>query len=386
MDGLLSFFATRGVEYIEVPLASLRAIREDATEKLCEMETLRAQTLASVLETSGIKNCPTAAVLGSMRKFEFAPVIERLPEQSRSSHAEQLLCLHALEAAIDSFEQVGPVFVPCPLIVGPPGAGKTHLLLTACVYALSKGLRTIITAATAERARSLGGEHIHLLFCMPTVKQVTESVPVTAEKCLLNLSASPVKMAYLKRLDVLVVEEIGLLPASLLNIMDFVLRRLRDSAVPFGGVLLLCCGDPCQLKPVKGRSIWLMPNLITMFSVLGLKHFVRSRGDPELQTLIKCIRKSKLDAQDVEESIAIITNRCSPQQFVKSWEDVPDEYQRVVGKIKALEYAVDIYLKQKKATLGLQYIIQHAYDEVEFSAGNWISANAAVSRELTREC
>ncbi|XP_047738244.1 uncharacterized protein LOC125177549 [Hyalella azteca] len=386
MDALLNFFFTRGVEYVEVPLASLRAIREDATTKLQEMEAARAQTLASVLETTGIKNSPTAALLSSMRKFDFVPEIERLPEQSRSSYAEQLLCLHALVDAIDRFDRVGPVFVPCPLIVGPPGAGKTHLLLTACVYALSKGLRTIITAATAERARSLGGEHLHLLFAMPTVKSQIESVPVTAQKCLLNLCASPVKMAYLKRLDVLVIEEIGLLPASLLNIIDFVLRQLRESAAPFGGVLLLCCGDPCQLKPVKGRSIWLMPNLFTMFKVLGLKHFVRSRGDPQLQTLIKRIRKPRLNAGDVEESLAIIRNRCVPHQFVNTWQEVPDDHQRVVGKNSAVEYAVSIYLEQKKATPGLRYIIEHAHDEIEVIGGNWMNASAAISKQLDKEC
>ena len=54
--------------------------------------------------------------------------------------------------------------------------------------------------------------------------------------------------------QVFILEEIGLVSAEMFAVMDLVLRRLRESPVPFGGIFLLGSGDPLQLPPIKGHA------------------------------------------------------------------------------------------------------------------------------------
>ena len=75
--------------------------------------------------------------------------------------------LAACVSSIDNIFQASATFTKWPLLVGPPGSGKAHILLIAQTYALSQCLNTQLVAMSSERARKLGGEHIHLLFGLP---------------------------------------------------------------------------------------------------------------------------------------------------------------------------------------------------------------------------
>lgn len=223
-----------------------------------------------------------------------------------------------------------------------------------------------------------------MLFCLPVNKSSLQSVAIIAEKCLGNLIRSPRKLAHLKRIDVLVVEEIGLLPGYLFNILDIVLRRIKSTDTPFGGVLILASGDPKQLKPVDGTAIWMSPNIYTLFNVICLQNFVRSRTDLDLQEIIKKMRKPSLAVEDVQFVVSRLTARCFPHNCVPSWNQVPDEYHRVVGKNSAVADAVKCFLDQKKETPGLQHCTVASQDETEKSPGSYQAANVNISKLLSR--
>jgi hypothetical protein len=385
MDGLKHFFRTNSIEYGDVPLASLRAIKIQAEEKLQALEKSNRDRFLTVLLSYNFENAPGFDLASNAPAFEFIPTLTAdFPGQSRSSKAEQRLCLGMLKSAIQSFSNIGSSFVKFPLLCGPPGAGKTYLLMLAALFCLSKGLNTIITAITAERAQVLGGEHLHMLFCLPVSQSKLQSVTAVVENCLGNLVRNPIKLAYLKRLDVIIIEEIGLLAGYLFNVLDAVMRRIRDCSYPFGGVLVLASGDPKQLKPIHGRPIWLSTNLYTCFQVMCLKHFVRSRSDPDLQQIIAVIRKPKVTADESQLVISKLSERCFPQNCVASWHCVPDQYHRVVGKNAAVSHAVKVFLTQKRETLGLVYCTVKAEDEVNTMGNNFVPANAKISDRLSR--
>lgn len=44
-------------------------------------------------------------------------------------------------------------------------------------------------------------------------------------------------MATLKRLHVLIIEEIGLVPSYLFQVMDYIMRRIKDFSIPFGIIM-----------------------------------------------------------------------------------------------------------------------------------------------------
>ena len=188
--------------------------------------------------------------------------------------------------AIDQLFLPDTTFAKSPLLVGPPECGKTHILLLSQTYALSKGLNAQLVALTSERARRLGGEHIHLLFSMPVLDDKRYSISTMAETTLFQLVRSPVRMAALQRIDVLMIEEIGLVSAEMFAVMDIVLRYIRDNQVPMGGVLIVASGDPRQLSPISGSPIWASYHLIATFRIMSLKHYVRAQRDPNLQSFL----------------------------------------------------------------------------------------------------
>jgi ATP-dependent exoDNAse (exonuclease V) alpha subunit len=62
------------------------------------------------------------------------------------------------------------------------------------------------------------------------------------------------KIRLIRSLDLLVIDEISMVRADLLDAVDDVLRRYRDHRRPFGGVQLLMIGDLHQLPPVVNRK------------------------------------------------------------------------------------------------------------------------------------
>ena len=62
----------------------------------------------------------------------------------------------------------------------------------------------------------------------------------------------PSKLAAWIEVDVLVLDEVSMLSAELLTVLDFMARKLRHRPEPFGGIQLVLCGDFLQLPPVSG--------------------------------------------------------------------------------------------------------------------------------------
>lgn len=104
MDGLRHFFATGNLAYEGMPLASQRAIRLQAEEKIRLLEKSRLQSLAeALLQCTAIANAPSLETITRGQPFNFMPIITRLQGQSRESYAEQNLYLTTLVATIDDY-------------------------------------------------------------------------------------------------------------------------------------------------------------------------------------------------------------------------------------------------------------------------------------------
>ena len=212
-----------------------------------------------------------------------------MPGQSRESVNELRRAIRHISLDIDRYCMVDQQFGKHPLLVGPAGAGKTHIMLLAATYALSKGLKVAMLALTSDRARAVGGEHIHLFFKINVSNRRLQSADFSVEETMIRLARDPVRLAMVKRIDVIFIEEIGLLSAQTLYVIDMVLRTVRGCQAPYGNCLIFGSGDCRQLPPVRGEMFWTSSGLITDFSVIVLKHFVRSRGDVDLQELINIL-------------------------------------------------------------------------------------------------
>ena len=152
--------------------------------------------------------------------------------------------------AIDYYSNVHRTeLVKNHVIRGYAGCGKSWTMQYCILHAYSKGLFALHTAMMSNRYFFLVTKHIDWLFCLPFEKN--HSAYKTAESAIAMLMQKPERINILRILDVLFIDEIGQVQAELLSVIDIVLRRIRDSQVVFGGLLLIATMDHTQLQPVK---------------------------------------------------------------------------------------------------------------------------------------
>lgn len=142
-------------------------------------------------------------------------------------------------------------------LTGKAGTGKTTFLRSIIAKTHK---RAVIVAPTGIAAINASGVTIHSLFQLPfgtfvpriiPDQNLPSGVPYNTPKSLVrHLSMNSIKRRILLDLELLVIDEVSMLRADLLDAIDFVLRYVRKSNEFFGGVQLLFIGDLYQLPPV----------------------------------------------------------------------------------------------------------------------------------------
>lgn len=150
-----------------------------------------------------------------------------------------------LETARRYVEQTGvSVF-----LTGKAGTGKTTFLRDIVA---TTAKRRVVLAPTGVAAINAGGVTIHSFFqlpfdpYLPDVKELITEYQMPER----HKSLSKNKLNIIRTLELLIIDEISMVRADLLDAIDMVLRRYRRSSRPFGGVQLLLIGDVHQLSPV----------------------------------------------------------------------------------------------------------------------------------------
>ena len=126
-------------------------------------------------------------------------------------------------------------------LTGKAGTGKTTFLKMVVEQSRK---RPIVVAPTGVAAINAGGVTIHSFFQLPF------SPYVPGAKVESKFDFSREKRKIIASIDLLIIDEISMVRADLLDAIDAVLRRFRDHMQPFGGVQLLMIGDLAQLTPV----------------------------------------------------------------------------------------------------------------------------------------
>jgi len=129
---------------------------------------------------------------------------------------------------------------PLVMVLGGAGTGKTTFL-----HALRKhgGGRQAFLAPTGVAALQLGGQTIHSFFGLPPRLVDPDQVK----------PRSP-KRTLMKRLERLVIDEVSMVRADVLDAVDRCLRIARGNPAPFGGVQVVLVGDFLQLPPVVPQA------------------------------------------------------------------------------------------------------------------------------------
>ena len=141
-------------------------------------------------------------------------------------------------------------------LTGKAGTGKTTFLKDL-KDKIQKNM--VVVAPTGVAAINAGGVTIHSFFQLPFGLMLTERV--TGKKVNNPNQKQKFhkrKINIIKSLDLLIIDEISMVRADMLDAIDDILRRYKNRFLPFGGVQVLMIGDMQQLPPVVKRDEWEM--------------------------------------------------------------------------------------------------------------------------------
>lgn len=199
-----------------------------------------------------------------------------MPRQKHMKPSEEY---SAAEIAARFINQTNkPVF-----LTGKAGTGKTTFLRRIIEHTHKNA---IIVAPTGIAAINAGGVTIHSQFGVPFGLFIPDSsfkiddfrvkvnTPYTMAK---HLNMRDQKRRLLQELELLVIDEVSMLRADLLDTIDYVLKNIRrQQHKPFGGVQVLFIGDLMQLPPVVREEEWNILkqyyNSIYFFDAQVLRH------------------------------------------------------------------------------------------------------------------
>lgn len=210
-------------------------------------------------------------------------------------------------------------------LTGKAGTGKTTFLKE---LKRRSPKRMVVTAPTGIAAINAEGMTLHSFFQLPFAPYIPDTV-FNAGKDAYRYRFSKEKIRIIRSIDLLVIDEISMVRADLLDAVDSVLRRYRSSHLPFGGVQLLMIGDLQQLAPVVKAEEWELlskhydtPYFFssralaeTQYATIELKQTYR-QTDAHFLNLLNRVRTNTADRRVLEE-----LNRRYKPQFVPPKEE-----------------------------------------------------------------
>lgn len=262
-------------------------------------------------------------------------------------------------------------------LTGKAGTGKTTFLKE---LRKKSPKRMIVVAPTGVAAINAGGVTIHSFFQLPFSPYIPGSILKEEKENKWRYKFSKEKTNIIRSLDLLVIDEISMVRADLLDAIDAVLRRYKDHKRPFGGIQLLMIGDLQQLSPVAtDNEAQLLaqhyPNLYffgshalqkSSYITLELKRVYR-QNDPEFVGILNAIREQRADESllarlnqryqpdfnptDSDGYIRLTTHNHTAQAYnEKRLAGLPDKPYTFMAQIKGT-FAEGSYPAEKELTL-----------------------------------
>lgn len=192
-------------------------------------------------------------------------------------------------------------------LTGKAGTGKTTFLHHIKKEAVK---RNVVVAPTGVAAINAGGMTIHSFFQLP----FGPYVPGNKRELTRQRRFSGKKIKLIKSLDLLIIDEISMVRADILDGINDVLCRYKNPLLPFGGVQILMIGDLHQLPPVVKNEEWdlLRDHYDTPYffgshalrktrpKVVALKHIYR-QSDRTFIELLNKVRNNNIDRAVLEK-------------------------------------------------------------------------------------
>ncbi|MBP6866578.1 MAG: AAA family ATPase [Candidatus Pacebacteria bacterium] len=133
-------------------------------------------------------------------------------------------------------------------LTGEPGAGKTYTINKYVSYLREHGVEYAVTASTGIAATHIGGMTIHSWSGIG-IKENLDKYELD------KIASSEYLNRRIRKTKVLIIDEVSMLHADTLSMVDAVCREIKQVSEPFGGMQVVLVGDFFQLPPIRKKVV-----------------------------------------------------------------------------------------------------------------------------------
>jgi ATP-dependent DNA helicase PIF1 len=167
---------------------------------------------------------------------------------------------------------------------GAAGTGKTFTIKEIVQWGKPQ-LNVAVTSSTGTSAITIGGRTVHSYLGIGLAQKDAYQLYMLVQR------KYPKTVQKLKDLKILVIDEISMISAELLDKISEYLQHVRRNKAPFGGLQMILCGDMCQLPPVNGEfcfnsEVWKSAS----FVCIELKRQMRQTNDDLFAKMLNELR------------------------------------------------------------------------------------------------
>lgn len=236
-------------------------------------------------------------------------------------------------------------------ITGPAGVGKTHLLKAIYNTLKTRGEKIVLTSTTGINALNLGGITIHKLMGMQTR---TDLNYIRFMKSSFLFKGITQRMT---KIDYIVIDEVSMLRADQLELIDAILKDATKNDKPFGGKVMIFTGDFYQIPPVvksweKKQNQWLFTSPSWLSANIKTIHLedVYRQTDKNFVKFLNDIRMGKWNPQTAQ-ILDQCVNRNLPKDttvFFSTNEECDEYNKQKLAEIPGKEFTFVAEIRGKR--------------------------------------
>lgn len=218
-------------------------------------------------------------------------------------------------------------------LTGEAGSGKTYLLQKYINFLEKKGVKTAITASTGIAATHLDGVTIHSWSGLG----VSDTL---SDRDISHLLDRKYLHKHFDGTRVLIIDEVSMLTANQLDMIDRICKAFKESKLPFGGMQVILSGDFYQLPPVSKQSdtdfvfkshIWRDMDIKICYLSEQFRH-----EDSVLYKLLSNIRAGNTDEETKKRLKKRTTSSCNEEDITKLYTHNKDVDKINLNKLSNL--------------------------------------------------
>ena len=176
-------------------------------------------------------------------------------------------------------------------ITGSAGTGKSYTIKKIIDYFESNDINYGLTALTGCAASLINGQTLHSFLYLGIDNKLDDIYK--------NLCKYTGQLNKLKKLDVLIIDEISMMNNELFELVNDLFKLIKNNDRLFGGIQLILIGDFYQLPPINGNYCFTSPIWDNMgLNTIILDELIRQKDDIKLQEILEEIRDGRLSDEN----------------------------------------------------------------------------------------